>query len=242
MKPLPASHSFLILLLLLTSCFTIQAQVHFRSYTPGCYYDHSGVKHTGFIDFGHNLLGAAKINFKGDSINAENQHIDLSAITSLVLTYPADTANATRGGSNLPAPKMITDSFVVVHEVIIVPAEEESPETTTTVVRLCKFVTGAVNAKIYSREIKKSVGGVGMGVGHLGALSLAAGASMSYTDLLYLCEVDGKTVALERSNFKKILVPAFADYPELAQQIQNKQLKFGNLNEIITLYVAHKHS
>ena len=81
-----------------------------------------------------------------------------------------------------------------------------------------------------------------MGLGSIGALSMAAGVSVSYTDTLYVGEADGTTLQLRRSNYKELLIKAFADYPELAQKIQNKELRFGELNEIIRRYVAHKAS
>jgi len=234
MKPSSASHLLFVILFILSSCFVLKAQVHFRHYTPGHYYDHSGVKHTGFIDFGRNVWGSVKINFKDDSITAANQRIDISDIRSIVVTRRPDTADAAPGNSKLAIDKMVIDSFIVVQETV------ETPDSTTTDTRLCKFVTSAVNAKIYSRNVQRSGGGFGMGVGAIGAVSIVAGASISYTDTLYLCEADGKTLQIRRSNYKQLLAKAFADYPDLVQKIQNKELKFGDLGDIIRRYVAHK--
>ena len=119
---------------------------------------------------------------------------------------------------------------------------DNSPDSVVTEARLCKFVTDAVNAKIYSRNVKKSSGGFGMGVGSFGVVSMAVGISAQYTDTLYLCEEEGKVLQLRRSNYKQLLAKAFADDPDLVQKIQTKQIKFGELNRIIGLYVAHRSS
>jgi hypothetical protein len=145
----------------------------------------------------------------------------------------SDTA---QGNSKLAVEKMAVDSFIIIQETV------DTPDSTTTDARLCKFVTTAVNANIYSRNVKRSGGGFGMGVGTIGALSVVAGASISYTDTLYLCETDGKTLQIRRSNYKQLLTKAFADYPELVQKIQNKELRFGDMNDIIRRYVAYKTS
>jgi len=234
MKPSHASCALLSALPLLACCFTLQAQVHFRSYSPGRYYDRNGVKHIGFIDFGNNFWGTVKINFREGVDTAANQKISISDITALVVMHKPDTAYAP-GTLNL-AKQMVIDSFVVIQENV------EGLVSPTTDTRLCKFVVAAANAKIYSRNVKKSAGGFGMGIGSIGAVSMAVGANISYTDTVYLCEEDGKTLQLRRSNYKELLIKAFADYPELAQKIQNKELRFGELNEIIRRYVAHKAS
>ncbi len=231
MKPSITSRTLMILLSVLSSSLALQAQVHFRHYAPGRYYDHSGVKHTGFIDFGNNFLGAVKINFREDSMGAPNQRIDISQMQALVVTRKPDTAAK---GSNTKAQEMPVDSFVVVRENL------DDYDTSNTEARLCKFVTAAVKAKIYSREVKKNGPGVGMGLGSFGAVSVAAGVSVSYTDTLYLCETAGKVVQIRRSNYKQLLAEAFSDYPELVQKIQTKELKFGELDEIIRRYVAYR--
>jgi len=235
MKPSLASRSAVLLLSLLSCCFTLHAQVHFRTYNPGRYYDRNGVKHTGFIDFGNNFWGTVKINFREGTDTAANQKIDIADIRSLVVMHQPDTAYAP-GTINI-AKQMVVDSFVVVQE-----NNENSFDPKATDTRLCKFVTDAVNAKIYSRNVKKSAGGFGMGIGSIGAVSMSMGVSMSYTDTLYLCEAEGKTLQLRRSNYKELLARAFADDPDLVQKIQTKQLRFGELNEIIRRYVAHKSS
>ena len=236
MKPSLTSRSLLVLLSVLLSGFALHAQVHFRHYQPGRYYDRSGVKHTGFIDFGANVWGTVKINFKEDSLAADNQKIDISAIQSLVMLHPADTAGLGPGAPNAARNQMVIDSFVVVQE------NAYASDSTATEARLCKFITAAVNAKIFSRNVQKSGGGFGMGIGSIGALSMAAGVSVSYTDTLYLCEAGGKTLQIKRNNYKQLLTKAFADYPDLVQKIQTKELRFGELNEISRRYVAHKSS
>jgi hypothetical protein len=231
MKPL-ASRSLPLILLFLISCFTLQAQVHLRHYSPGRYYDRAGVKHTGFIDFGNNFWGTVKINFREGTDTAANQKISISDIKALVVMHEPDTAYAP--GTLNAAKQMVADSFVVIQENV------DFPEPTSTDTRLCKFVIEGVNAKIYSRNVQKSTGGFGMGVGSIGVVSMAVGASMSYTDTLYLCEEDGKILEIRRSNYKELLIKAFADYPDLVQKIQTKQLKFGQLKEIIKMYAGHK--
>jgi hypothetical protein len=235
MKPLHTPRTILILLLLLSSSFALQAQIRFRHYQPGCYYDKAGVKHIGFIDFGANFWGTTKINFREGTDTAANQKIGLSDLKAVVISHEPDTAYAP-GTINI-AKQMVVDSFVVIQE-----NNEISPDPKATDARLCKFVTDAVNAKIYSRNVKKSGGGFGMGIGSFGAVSMAVGASIQYTDTLYLCEAEGKTLQLRRSNYKELLAKAFADDPDLVQKIQTKQLRFGELNEIIRRYVAHKSS
>ena len=91
-----------------------QAQVHFRNYSPGRYYDRNGVKHTGFIDFGNNFWGTVKINFREGVDTAANQKISISDMTALVVMHQPDTAYAP-GTLNL-AKQMVADSFVVIQE------------------------------------------------------------------------------------------------------------------------------
>src|ERR1700733_9447810 len=124
MKPSLASRSLLLLLSLLSYSFTLQAQVHFRSYSPGRYYDKAGTKHIGFIDFGNNFWGTVKINFREGTDTAANQKIDISDIRALVIMHPPDTAYAP-GTLNL-AKQMVADSFVVIQENV------DFPEPTST--------------------------------------------------------------------------------------------------------------
>jgi hypothetical protein len=236
MNPTLAPRLLLLLLLLLSACFTIQAQVHFRHYEPGRYYDRAGVRHTGFIDFGANVWGTVKINFKEGTDTAANQKIGISDIKALVVSHQADTAGLGPGAPNIARQQMVIDSFVVLQENLY------ASDSTATEARLCKFVTDAVNSKIFSRNVQKSAGGFGMGIGSIGAISMAVGASMSYTDTLYLCEAEGKTLQIKRNNYKQLLAKAFADYPDLVQKIQTKELRFGELGEIIRKYIAHKTS
>ena len=234
MKPPLTPLSLLLLLLLLSSGFALQAQIRFRHYQPGCYYDRAGAKHIGFIDFGANFWGTVKINFREGTDTAVNQKIGISDLKAVVITHPPDTAYPP-GTLNM-AKQMVVDSFVVIQE------NSYASDPAATEARLCKFVTAAVNAKIYSRNVKKSGGGFGMGVGSFGVVSMAVGASVQYTDTVYLCEAEGKVLQLRRSNYKELLAKAFADDPDLVQKIQTKALRFGELNEIIRRYVAFKSS
>jgi hypothetical protein len=249
MKTFSLSRLIAALFLCFACLLSAKAQIRFRSYNPGHYYDIAGVKHTGFIDFGKNFWGTPKINFKPDSLGAENQKIDLAAMKSLVVTHKAEEVNvndnptetdsiqaakveALKKADPTAAPAMVTDSFVVV--------KEASEYFTDPVVELCKFVVGSVNSKIYSREEARSTPGVGMMFGSIGAVAVSGMISGTYYVTIYLCEIDGATVKLKRGNYRDLLSRAFSDDPDLVKKIQTKEIRYGELETMIDLYVRFK--
>lgn len=208
---------------------------HGRNYLAGCYYDTSGVKHTGLIAFGVPFIGTLhdKLIFKTND-SASNQRIPISVIKSVIL-------------QKIPQ----LDTILVLTEMDTITYER-----TQYFGQLC-FSTP--NTRIYSRTVIKNQstgGGFSMGtpgytmstpggtVHVAGTPSTMSGpyGSTQYTVTQYMYEIDGSlTVPITRRSYKEVLGKAFADDSELAEKIKNKTLKFGDLEEIMSLYQEYKN-
>ena len=223
----------LIVLLFICLCgVQSKAQNLKKNYQGGCYYDTSGVKHTGLIDFGAAFGGSLynKLNFKTDD-SASNQKIPIAAVKSVVFQSDPDTI------------RVFTEWDTVTYE------------RTLYFGKLC---TSTSNPRIYSRkQIKSTNNGTGWTAGtpgqtlgtpngtiHIsGTPTTMNGVVVNtlYTVTQYLYEIDGGlTLPIYRSNYKEVLSKAFADDPELVAKIKNKTLKFPDLKEIIEQYQSYK--
>lgn len=229
--------SRIVILVCLCCSMQVNAQIHFRSYHPGHYYDKQGKRFNGFIDFGKDFFGEPKINFKPDSLKAPNQKIDVLNLQSIVVQTESDgpassTDDSGKKPDSLAKPKMVMDSFIVVQETI-----NDSNELTT---RLVLYILSSVNSEIYSRQEQRSTGGFGMMMGSMGPLAIVGSIGINYGVTVYLCNLDGTVVQLRRSNYRDILSKAFSDDPDLVQKIQTKEIRYGDLDEMINLYKRFK--
>ena len=121
MKILPLLRTFILVSICLFYCMRLNAQIHFRSYHPGHYYDKQGKRFNGFIDFGKDFFGEPTINFKQDSIKAPNQKIDVLNLQSIVVQTESERSgnqndDGGKKSDTLSAPKMVLDSFIMIQE------------------------------------------------------------------------------------------------------------------------------
>lgn len=237
MKILTLLRTGILVSVCLCFCIQLKAQIHFRSYHPGHYYDKQGNRFNGFIDFGKDFFGEPKINFKKDSLKADNQKIDVLNLQSIVVQTEAEspasqTDNNSKKPDSLSTPKMVMDSFIVVQE-----TTDNSNELTT---RLVLYILSSVNSEIYSRQEQRSTGGFGMALGSFGPLALVGSIGINYGVTIYLCNLDGTVVQLRRSNYRDILSKAFSDDADLVKKIQTKEIRYGDLDVMIDLYKRFK--
>jgi hypothetical protein len=224
-----------LIIFLFICLFKVESKAqHIRKYQAGCYYDTAGIKHTGLIDFGVGVAVSTynKLNFKTND-SASNQKIPISVIKSVIIQ------GASRRDTIFVYTEMDTTRF----------------ERTQYFGQLC---ISTPNMRIYSRQLLKSqnngawsMGTPGYNMKTPGGTVHIAGApstyfgsygSSEYSVTQYMYEIDGSlTVPIYRSNYKEVLSKAFADDPELVAKIKNKSLKFGDIEEIMSLYQDHKN-
>ncbi|MBS1519357.1 MAG: hypothetical protein JST50_00055 [Bacteroidetes bacterium] len=227
--------SILVLTLLIVCLCNIQSKAQLpKNYQAGCYYDTSGVKHTGLIDFNVSMSNFYdRINFK-TSDSAKNQKVPIAAIKSVLLDSDPDTIH------------------------VYTEWDTATYERTQYFGQLC---TSTPSTHIYSRVHLKyhangvdvySVGSPGINVKAPGGTVHISGTPSTAThygsygstasaDIQYLYEIDGSlTLPIYRSNYKEVLTKAFADDPELVAKIKNKTLKFPDMKEIIEDYQSFK--
>ncbi|HEY9001330.1 MAG TPA: hypothetical protein VIM89_08245 [Mucilaginibacter sp.] len=190
-----------------------------KNYQSGCYYDTSGVKHTGLIDFNVSYGNFYdKINFK-TSDSAKNQKIPVAAVKSVLIDSNPDTIHV---------------------------YTEWDTATYARTQYFGQFCVSTPSTRIYSRvHLKYKANGYDVssmsGSGRISWTHEGGYGSTASADIQYLYEIDGSlTLPLYRSNYKEVLTKAFADDPELVAKIKNKTLKFPDLKQIIEEYQSHK--
>ena len=227
--------SITVLVLLVTCLCSVKSKAQLpKNYQQGCYYDTSGVKHIGLIDFNVSFGNFYdKINFKKDD-SAKNQKVPVAAIKSVLIDSEPDTIH------------------------VYTEWDTATYERTQYFGQLC---TSTPSTRIYSRVHLKykangvdvySVGSPGIHMkSPVGAVNIAGTPSTTThygpygtttnAEIQYLYEIDGGlTLPLYRSNYKEVLTKAFADDPELVAKIKNKTLKFPDLKEMIEQYQSYK--
>src|ERR1700744_5052889 len=210
-----------ILLLFICLCNVKSKAQNTKDYQSGCYYDTSGLKHIGLINFDVSYGNFYdRLNFK-ISDSAKNQKVPIATVKSVLINSMPDTIR------------------------VYTEWDTATYERTQYFGQLC---ASTPNTRIYSRvHLKYKANGVdvwSMGVsgrsrfvGHEGGYGNSV-----YTETQYLYEIDGSlTLPIYRSNYREVLSKAFADNPDLVSKIKNKTLKFPDLKEIIEQYQSHKN-
>jgi len=211
--------SFLLLICLF---FCISSKAQFRSYHAGSYYTTSGQKISGLIDF---RASRDRIFFKADK-GASSEKILIAEIKAVVLTEPD------------------IDSVTVVTE-----NNKENKRY------FAKFITETKAMRFYYKFRQFNTGGVPEMTTRPSPNPNAGGSQPSFINQIHwsnspnysgvmtiVMYQDGETTyELTKKNYVEILSKAFADIPDLMREIQSKEFKFKNVNNMLTGYTMPDH-
>ena len=209
---------FLIFLVVLLFAASAKAQ----PYVKGYYYNISGQKISGLIKFMPNW---DYIHIKADQ-NASSDKVKIKDISSIVMMYGGLTG---------------TDSLTVL--------TEDNKENKR---YFAKFHFATPVTKFYSKFESVSSGGAPSMSTLSNVPSSTGGGSHSIThwsnsSVYYGTEQltmysDGNTThELTKKNYIEVLSKAFADVPDVVQQIQSNKYKFKQLGDIIIQYQSQSN-
>ena len=224
----------MVISLLGSFIFSVKAQNPDRSFHPGCYYDTSGNKYTGLIHFGRPFGDPLykRIDFKTND-SAKKQKINVAAIKSVIIQHESQ--------QDTILTLFQTDTSTFVSEPYF-----------------GQLVLTTPNTKIYSRQVvitQNSGGGMMIGgtpgynlstphgsvyiAGTPATMAMGVYGEDTYTEYMYIF-YGILTDVIDKGNYKKVLTKAFADDPDLVKRIQSKELKFGDIYQIIEAYSYFK--
>ncbi|HVW13331.1 MAG TPA: hypothetical protein VHB54_05910 [Mucilaginibacter sp.] len=191
----------------------------FKTYKPGWYYDNSGQKISGLIDF---IPYRDRIYFKKDR-NASSEKISIKDIKAVVI--PHEDIN----GSQVP------DSLTVL--------TEDNKEDKKYFAKF--FCTSPTNRFYYKFRVYSSGGTPNMtsitrstaaNPTPTSTITWRNSPSYSGTMQLIMYQDGDSTFELTKKNYVDVLSKAFADVPDLVLKIQDKEFKFKNVNQIFQQY------
>lgn len=97
-----------------------------------------------------------------------------------------------------------------------------------------KFIAGSYGGTAGLTTLSNVGSSTSNGLHSISRVTTSSGGS--YSDRMVMYVEDNTTYELTKKNYIEVLSKSFADVPDLAQQIQNKEFKFKQLDEIIKLY------
>jgi hypothetical protein len=207
-------YKFLLLIFSIALTLPAKAQI-FKTYRPGHYYDNSGKKIIGLMDFNPYSY---RFFFKPDA-NGSSEKIKIDQVSAVV---------ARRGDS------------------LTVMTEDNKPNKKY----FAKFWMATPTMRFYYKY--KFIPGPGPSMSIVTSpVSGARGSSQSLsntltwqqssslypsTKMIPMYQEGNTTFEITKSNFIEVLSKAFADVPDVVKRIQNKELKFKNLEETFSEY------
>ncbi|MGY4537260.1 hypothetical protein ACVW0P_001676 [Mucilaginibacter sp. UYNi724] len=188
----------LLLLCILSITITANAQLFERHYDEGFYYDSVGVKHTGLVSWSPPQKSI--LDGHGDEVYYKAQkNAEMVKLRSTEL-----------------------QSFVIGVDSFVVSKDE--------LFKRKPFLNVLVNTndslKIYRSMEKRTSPGVGVGVGNIGAVTMAVGASFNYTKKTYYYGPNpNNVIKIDNKNFVDVTSKILANIPLIVEKIKSHDLR-----------------
>jgi hypothetical protein len=207
-------HKTLLLIFSIAFALSAKAQI-FKTYRPGHYYDNNGKMITGLMDFNP---CSDRFPFKPDA-NGSSEKIKIDQVSAVVARSGDSVTVMTE--DNKPNKKyfakfwMATPTMRFYYKYKFLPGPAPSMSIVTSP------VSGARGS---SPSLKNTL------------TWQQSYSPYPSTKLVPMYQEGNSTFELTKGNFIEVLSKAFADVPDVVKQIQNKELKFKNLEETFSEY------